>query len=886
MITLPWLWGRFRRHSVDLLATAAGVAVTVALLATLASFVAYSKSTMTARSISQVPVDWQVQAAPGTSAADVLTGVRADRVVRAALPVDFARTTGLRATTGGTEQITGPGFVVGLPDGYSSTFPAMIRPLLGDANGVAVAQQTAANLHVAPGDRVTIGRVGLPPATVTIDGIIDLPAADSLFQVVGAPAGAAPSAPPDNVVVMPASTWRRLFDRQAAISSDAVTYQVHARIDRALPNDPAAAFSVVEQRAKHLEASLAGGGRVGDNLAAALDTARGDALYAQVLFVFLAVPGALLAALLTATVAGVGRERRRREQALLRTRGATVGRIVWLSSAESMVVAMIGAVLGLAAARVAARVAFASTALGASAAGTAQWAVAAVLAAFLTAAAAIAIPAWADARHLTVGAARTDMARRDTARWNRLPVGAALFGLGVLLVWLTSRGGYKIVVAPEGVPSISVNYWAFAGPALLWVGGAIIAARLAEIVAGHGRSVVAAVVRPAAGPLADTVAATMQRQRRLLARGAVLVALTATFAASTAIFNATFEQQSQVDAILTNGADVTVRAATTTPSAETGRTLQAIPGVRRVEAVRHRYAYVGTDLQDLYGVDPTTIVKAGKLQDAYFRGASARDIMRALAQRPDGVVVSAETARDYQLQPGDRVNLRLLDARTHRYVAVPFRYVAIAAEFPTAPRDSFLLANTDYIAAQTHDPAISTFLVDTGGRNQGRVAAAIRARLGPAVQVSDLAHTRRVVASSLTAVDLHGLTRVELAFAVLLAAAATGLVLWLGFSERRRAFAITRALGARRSQIGAFVWSEAGYVAIAGLVIGAAGGLLLSQTLVKILNGVFDPPPAHLAIPWGYLALTAVVAIVASIVASILAIADASRGRIELLRAI
>src|SRR6202035_4421262 len=108
--------------------------------------------------------------------------VGADRHVQIGLPVAFAEITGLQAATAGTVQTTGPGVVVGLPDGYASAFPGELRVLAGDPSGVLVAQQTAANLHAGPGDTVTIGRAGLPAATVRIDGIVDLPQADSLFQ--------------------------------------------------------------------------------------------------------------------------------------------------------------------------------------------------------------------------------------------------------------------------------------------------------------------------------------------------------------------------------------------------------------------------------------------------------------------------------------------------------------------------------------------------------------------------------------------------------------------------------------------------------------------------------------------------------------------------------
>jgi putative ABC transport system permease protein len=208
----------------------------------------------------------------------------------------------------------------------------------------------------------------------------------------------------------------------------------------------------------------------------------------------------------------------------------------------------------------------------------------------------------------------------------------------------------------------------------------------------------------------------------------------------------------------------------------------------------------------------------------------------------------------------------------------------VGKEFPTAPRDSFLLANRDYIAAQTHSDAVGLFLVDTSGHSSAPVAAAIRRRLGTAATVTDLSHTRHVVASSLTAVDLAGLTRVELGFAFALAAAAAGLVLWLGFTERRRTFAIVHALGGRPRQLGAFVWSEAAYVLGFGLVLGTIGGTLLSRALVKVLTGVFDPPPDALAVPWSYLIAATAVGVVAVAVAATLAIREASRPQLAVLR--
>ena len=137
----------------------------------------------------------QVEVQPGADPAAARGTVAASGGVSAALPVAFAHSTGLQATAGGTTQTTGAAVVLGLPDGYLAQFPGEIRQLSGAPTGVQVAQQTASNLHIRPGDQISIGLGTSPSATVTVAGVVDLPQADSLFQKVGAPVGAQPSAP-------------------------------------------------------------------------------------------------------------------------------------------------------------------------------------------------------------------------------------------------------------------------------------------------------------------------------------------------------------------------------------------------------------------------------------------------------------------------------------------------------------------------------------------------------------------------------------------------------------------------------------------------------------------------------------------------------------------
>ena len=874
---MMWLWlvGLVRRRPTRVLAAAGGIAIAVALVAGLGSFLVTSEATMTQRAAAQVAVDWQVQLAAHHNPAQVLRAVRATPGTVSALPVGFADSPGLRATAGGTTQETGAAKVLGLPTGYAGAFPLSIRLLTGHPNGVLVAQQTAANLHVGPGDRVRVRRAGLPAYWVTVAGVVELPQADSLFQRVGAPSQSQPIAPPDNAVLLPAAQFNADYSGLARTRPDLVTTQIHAVRDHAgLPSDPSSAFIEETGSANNLSARTSGAAVVGNNLGASLDAAREDASYARILFLFLGAPGALLAAALTAAIAQAGADRRRKEQALLRARGSTPAQLLRLALVEAALTGLLGALIGLGAA----------AAIGA--AGSWPWDVAAALAGLLVAASVVGVPAARDLRAVTAGDSAA-LRRQGRPVWLHFGLDLTLLALGLGVFWATGQNKYALVLAPEGVPTISVSYWAFLAPALAWVGCGLLCWRIADTLLVRGRGLVALAAAPVLGPLARVVASMLMRQRRLVSRSAVLVALALAFAVSTATFNSTYRQQAEVDAQLTNGADVTVTespGAHATPGSASA--LASVPGVHAVEPLQHRFAYVGNDLQDFYGINPATISRATTLQDAYFQGATAARSMAMLQSRPDAVLVSAETVNDFQLDQGDLVRLRLQDANTHTYRTVPFHYVGIVNEFPTAPKDSFLVANSGYVTRMTHSNAVGTFLVDTGGTDVKGVATRIRSAIGTSGSVATINDARGLVGSSLTSVDLSKLTRLELAFALLIATAAGGLVIGLGIAERQQTTAVATALGATRQQVHRFGSAEPVYVLLVGTVCGLATGWGLSYLLVKVLTGVFDPPPTVLSFPWGYLAVLVVLTVASVGFVSVVVVERARRRARDLLRTI
>src|SRR5207253_11488152 len=109
-------------------------------------------------------------------------------------------------------------------------------------------------------------------------------------------------------------------------------------------------------------------------------------------------------------------------------------------------------------------------------------------------------------------------------------------------------------------------------------------------------------------------------------------------------------------------------------------------------------------------------------------GDSAAGTLRKLRTHPDGILVSKETIADYSLHRGDLLRLRVLDHRDGRFRVVPFHVVGVVQEFPSAPRDSFMVANLAYLQAADHAGGPNVVFAKAGDPPTvaRRVAAATR----------------------------------------------------------------------------------------------------------------------------------------------------------------
>jgi putative ABC transport system permease protein len=860
------------------------ISASVALLAGMLLFVGNSLRTAAGTAVRQVPLDWQGPVASYQQGLKVATAVGHQSGVAYASATATAPFAGVSHTGPGGKSTTSNGAVLAVPPGYQKQvhtfrlFQGSLRP-----GAVVLDQQTAATLQARIGDTVRLQpRTGAKQRSYKVSGVALITAPDQVFQPLNPQLGPAPAQPPGNAVIMETGTFAHTMahDLPAIGAANALAnsqpgaqqgtqWQVQAQLDPAPlgARSPSAALKLADQTRNRVERSVPGRVQFVDNLSDSLTTAAGDSLYAEALYILLAVPGALIA-LGVAYLAALGTsERDRRDLALLRARGARRRDLLALAAAESVA---IGLVAGLAGAAIGA--AAVQLVVNGGAQLTPSRMVITGLASIVLAtigAGAARLAATRSVLRNTIVEGRRSAVRERAPAWRRYYLDLlALAGSG-LIYWLTIRTGFAAVISPDANPTLSLAVYMFFGPALLWIGATLLLVRL------RGR-VLAWLARRAAarnrGSLASFLLGSAGRRGAAINRGLVVVGLLLAFGVSLAIFSATYDQQARIDAQLTLGADVTVGSP---PGITAKRNLPAkvaaVPGVAATTPVDHSYAYVGPDLQDTYGIDTRTFPGATSLRDSYFLGGTASQMMSRLAQTRDGIMVSLETIQDYSLAPGDLLKLRVLDQRTGSFRVVPFHVVGTVQEFPSAPRDSFMVANLPYLESVTHAPGPNEVFAKTSGDPRQVAAQVAAATRSYGAQVNNVADQTAQTVTSITTVDLTGISHIEEAFAIVLAAAAIALFVATAIAERRHELATMAAIGAPLREVGAFVWTEAGLVLGASLMLAAGLGWLLARMLVALLTHVFDPPPDQLAIPWGYLAGLGGAALLAALVASALA---------------
>ncbi len=883
---------RERRRS---MAAALGVGIAAALITSVLLFGVASGTTVTRRALADLPVDAQVVLTPGADPAAAEAIVRSDPAVRDVLPFTLVHFNSATLQKSGSATQTATGVLVGVDAGYSDT-TGLFQVAQGTSttSRITVSRDLATNLGAVPGDTVRFALPGGGSADMIVSGITDITGADLILGPVDAAHRAAGANPAVDVAVIDRASLAAIAAGvpAGATAADpgaqgggpspvfapepAVRQELQLRYDHALlPGDPASAQTWLTDVRHRIEGRGAGTFLVADDASDSLAPIAADLVWGQILFIFLAFPGVALALALSRLAADATADATRRHAALLRARGATPGQLQRVFMGATALTAFAGALVGSLVGVLLASLRFGSELAASDPVGAVLRAVIiAVVASTVLATAAAAFPL-RDQLRQEVAAGRQELQRARAPLWQRLYLDVLAI-VAAVVVYYVVGGGIHPVIGVEGNPTVTIALTSFLAPLLLWTGGTLLLLRLSQRVMARSGGLAGWLER-LLGPGGDLAGRSLTARAGAASRAIVVLALSVSFATSVLIFDATYRQQQRVDARLTLGADLKI--VPTQPTDASAVAGLAGPGISTVTPFVDRIVYVGSEAQDLLAIDPNTLPEVATLADTFFNGISGADAMAALRSQPDSILVSDETAKDYSIVPGDRVRIRVPDVNGN-LVQVDFRMAGIALEFPTAPKDAFLVANQAFVAAQTGNNRISFALASASG-DPADVANSLGTRLGTGWQVTDLGATNARLANSITSVDLADLVLLDLIFAVLVAAVGAALFLLAGLVERRRELATIEAIGAEPRQLRALVVGEATVIGVSGLIIGVLSGAVVGYTLLQIMAGLFDPPADFPTVPIPAL-LGAALAVVLGLAAAVF-VADWALSRLRVL---
>jgi putative ABC transport system permease protein len=650
--------------------------------------------------------------------------------------------------------------------------------------------------------------------------------------------------------------------------------ELDIKIDRSQLNaNPSLAFTRARGLRRSIERIAPGQAYVIDNLSNALNIAKGDAVVAKVMFLFLGLPGVLLAAFLAGYAGSLLAQAQRREMAILRGHGAQPYHLMRALAYKTVAVAILGSLLGLGFGLVALAVIFGRARVQAAAPEDLIISAAAAAGAGIVA---TAIALYIPGRRSLAHEASEERREMEVARapvWMRMRLDLILLGVAAVVEIVTYLGGGFSPRQTEG-QALSLSFYILLTPMLAWFGAVLLGARLvlmgAPRIPGAGKGRFGTLV-------GGTLRRSLKRRSSNLAAGIIGVGLTLGFGTSAAVFIATYHAEKAADARFVVGSDIRVTPSVLARQPPSFTSQLLVPGAEAATPVVFHIgnSALGSDKKDLAAVDAPTLERTAQLSDSFFLDTSAAGAMAALKSDPSALLVEWELARDYNVTIGDPLKVQLTDVNG-RDISVNFKVVGRYNNFPGFPQHADLVANIAYYQTATHSTTADFFFVRSKDPSPAAVAALAEAiRTGPGKDnplfVDTAGHALNRDQSSLAALNLNGLGALDSLYTALMSAAAITIFV-LGLTlQRRKEYVTLRALGIRTLQLHGLLVGEAALVAVGGLVLGGLVGGAMAYMYVQVLRPVFTLPPERLALPADQLGTLAGVVLGGMVVAALAA---------------
>ena len=702
--------------------------------------------------------------------------------------------------------------------------------------GAVLSVEAARALGVQPGDNVSLRLPGASePVALGVGGVADLSRATPLFASRKSTKLEDFLYVPDSVVLSPeafAASVVPAFQAASATQGEIIkslpVLELDAMVDRSrLASDPGRALAQTRAVADAIEAVAPGQDYLIDNISNALEVAQEDAAVGKRMFVFLGLPGVVLAAFLAAYAGQVLAATQRREHANLRIRGASRRHLRQVVAYKALAVALVGSVVGVALGALAVAAVLGGETLRAAPPADLVWS------GLVALAAGVAVTGWAmyvpgrRAVRREIAEERQELALDPAPAWRRWRLDLALVAVALLAVGVAlAAGGFDAPAASVAVGrAASLPSYLLLAPMVAWVGGTLLSVRVVQAATSH----VPVPAAPRFGPVVGgTLARSLRRRSWALGTGTIGVGLVVAFGLNLAVFVATYDAAKAADARFTVGSDLRI-----TPSVQSGdphppgfASALEVPGVAAVAPVVFQLenaVLIGPhdqDRADLAAVDPVSFGRVAPLADSLFLDGTAAETMDALAADPRGLLVQADLADSLSVETGDDVRL-VLARGTEQQTVEDFHVVGRFDEMPGFPDGVTLVAGLDAYTRATGLDQADFFLARAVAADDTGLEAAVAAlHDGPGRNDPLVIETTQTALdkdqSSLVALDINGLVELNAVAMLLMSVACVAIFVFGLLMARRREYVMLRAVGMAERRLLALVLGETAIVAVGG----------------------------------------------------------------------
>ncbi len=367
----------------------------------------------------------------------------------------------------------------------------------------------------------------------------------------------------------------------------------------------------------------------------------------------------------------------------------------------------------------------------------------------------------------------------------------------------------------------------------------------------------------------------------------VVLALTLSSTIAFTVQAYSFQQDLAQEIDYSLGADLRVTC-TGQPFSFNG-TIKEYPGVKRAVPILRTYGQLGQERITVAGLEPIEYAQIGHFDDTSFGDRAHEQVLSALDKVENGIVLSEYHARRWNKSIGD--DLMLAVGGRLGPVQVTFRITGFVYTAPglgyaaetdipksrlgagfglQAPHSGFALVNIEYLSEQTEITTATLFLADlVSVLNEDFLLRALGDLPGVSATTPDSFDLRRrSFGTALFLSTVEGLFSIGFAMSFLLSIFALTLFLGSVVRERKRDYAILRAVGSSKKQIIRVVVAEFSGVVLASvtlsLVLGAIFGFIMSVVIFS-MSPFSRALPAAITFPTGLLTVVLLLEVMAMI---------------------